>query len=143
VYVLFKYILFFLPYILKFSCSQLLSIPRGIKATVYSPQIVQVISNRSIPASCTQLTFGTLFSDPIILPPSLTHVTFKATFNHPVDTLPHTLRHITFGSAFDQPVDNIPPCLTHLSLGYFFSQPLDNLPAAYPSHNFRTSWHPN
>jgi hypothetical protein len=48
------------------------------------------------------------------LPLFLTHLTFGALFNQPVDSLPPRITHLAFGREFHQKVDSLPPKLIHL-----------------------------
>ena len=80
-----------------------------------------------LPKSLTHLTFGFNFNKPVNLPDSITHLTFSkyCSFNQPIE-LPKDLTHLTFGGNFNQQV-NLPEKITHLTFGHNFNQPI-NLP---------------
>ena len=80
-----------------------------------------------LPKSLTHLTFGWRFNQPINLLDSITHLTFNkwSSFNQPIE-LPKDLTHLSFGCCFNQQV-NLPEKITHLTFGHNFNQPI-NLP---------------
>ena len=62
-----------------------------------------------LPASLTELTFGSEFNQPlaaVVLPANLTQLTFGKFFNQPLaaGVLPASLTQLTFGMYFNQPL---------------------------------------
>lgn len=79
----------------------------------------------------THLTFGAVFNQPINnLPKILTHLCFYkgSKFNNPIDRLPPHLTHLVLGEAFNRPCNRLPTTLTHLTFGLEFNQPILDLP---------------
>ncbi|GAM17281.1 hypothetical protein SAMD00019534_004560 [Acytostelium subglobosum LB1] len=91
-----------------------------------------------LPPSLTKLTFGKSFDqhlDPGVLPISLTELTFGTSFNQSLDdgTLPRMLNTLIFGANYNQPFFNddiLPPTLTKLHFGSNFDQHIPILPVS-------------
>jgi len=68
----------------------------------------------------THLTFGARFNQPVDnrLPSSLTYLEFGVDFNQLVDCLPTHITHLEFGHNFNKPTNTLPKSVTHLSFEY-------------------------
>ncbi|ADO67034.1 hypothetical protein crov001 [Cafeteria roenbergensis virus] len=62
----------------------------------------------------------------IVLPKSLTHLTFGTNFNQKIEenVLPKSLTHLTFGGDYNQKIEEnvLPKSLTHLTFGFYYSE---------------------
>jgi hypothetical protein len=63
-----------------------------------------------IPDSCTHLTFGCAFNQPLqpgVIPKSCIHLTFDSDFNKPLipGVIPKSCTDLTFGNDFNQPLE--------------------------------------
>ena len=86
---------------------------------------LEVNNTDKFPSALSHITFNFRFSGNTDNIPSITHLTFGAKFNKPVNNLPHSITHLTFGWCFNQSVNNLPP-ITHLTFDFWFNQPVDN-----------------
>uniref|UniRef100_A0A6C0C5Z2 F-box domain-containing protein n=1 Tax=viral metagenome TaxID=1070528 RepID=A0A6C0C5Z2_9ZZZZ len=73
----------------------------------------------------THLKIQSNFRGPIMIPQSVTHLTFGTQFDNPIgkQLSSTTLTHLVFNDYFDQSVDNLPESLTHLVFGGEFISP--------------------
>jgi len=81
-----------------------------------------------LPKSLKEISFGTLFDQPIILPEGLEKVVFGSDFNQQLK-LPKSLKEIRFGSCFNQSII-LPEGLKLIEFGCIFKQKVklpDNL----------------
>ena len=72
----------------------------------------------------------------LVLPLSLTSLTFICFYNQPTDNLPLGLTNLIFRSRYNQPTNNLPLGLTSLTFGSDYNQPINNLPLGLKNSTF-------
>jgi len=121
-----------------------------ISSTTYKlPKFAKYIhfesNNKYIPSNVTHLTFGALFNVPLerCVLPSVTYLKFGARFNQPIDNyIPQSVTQLIFGYYFNQPIKNcIPQSVIHLTFGHHFNQSIKgNIPSSVTHLTFETDF---